>query len=163
MADAIATLPSSPRDPADRATLAAVYRRAALAFQPSDAEGFGLPVAEALACGTPVLASDIPVLREVGGAAASYAPVGDADAWSEAALALLDPTRRDGPDRPAGPASPGPTATAGPPTPPSSPTSTAPRSPRPPASPRPRRPFAIRPASESPSARGLQLSKLVNL
>lgn len=93
--DAIVTLPFfSPSDPADRATLAAVYRRAALALQTSDAEGFGLPVAEAMACGTPVLASDIPVLREVGGGAASYATVGDLAAWSEAALALLD--ERDG-------------------------------------------------------------------
>ena len=100
VADAIVTLPFfSPRDPADRATLAAVYRRATLALQPSDAEGFGLPVAEALACGTPVLASDIPVLREVGGAAASYAPVGKADAWSEAALAWLDPAQRHDPER----------------------------------------------------------------
>ncbi len=98
VADAIVTLPLfSPRDPADRATLAAVYRRAALALQTSDAEGFGLPVAEAMACGTPVLASDIPVLREVGGAAASYAPVGDLTAWSEAALTLLD-ERTNAPD-----------------------------------------------------------------
>jgi glycosyltransferase involved in cell wall biosynthesis len=95
---AIAILPFfSPRDPRDRATLAAVYRRAALALQPSDAEGFGLPVAEAMACGTPVLASDIPVLREVGGAAAAYAPVGDVDAWAEAALDLLDLRRRADP------------------------------------------------------------------
>lgn len=95
IADAVVTLPFfSPRDRHDRATLAAVYRRAALALQPSDAEGFGLPVAEAMACGTPVLASDLPVLREVGGDAACYAPVADVAAWSEAALALLDQRQR---------------------------------------------------------------------
>jgi glycosyltransferase involved in cell wall biosynthesis len=69
--------------------LAAIYRRAALVLQPSDLEGFGLPVVEALACGTPVLASDIAVLREVGSEAANYAPVGDVEAWSDAALKLL--------------------------------------------------------------------------
>ena len=63
--DAIVVLPF-----VDRATLAAVYRRAALALLPSEREGFGLPLVEALACGTPVVASDIPVLREVGGDAA---------------------------------------------------------------------------------------------
>ena len=99
--DAIATLPFfSPRDGRDRATLAAVYRRAALVLQPSDAEGFGLPVAEAMACGSVVLASDIPVLREVGGAAAAYAPVGDVPAWAEAALRLLDERRRGDPSWP---------------------------------------------------------------
>ena len=73
-----------------RPTLAAIYRRAALVLQPSEAEGFGLPVAEALACGAPVLASDIPALREVGGDAASYRDVGDIRGWLDAALALLD-------------------------------------------------------------------------
>ncbi|HMK29579.1 MAG TPA: glycosyltransferase, partial [Terriglobales bacterium] len=60
--------------------LAAVYRRASLLLQPSQAEGFGLPVVEAMACGTPVLASDIPPLREVGGDAADYCPVADVPA-----------------------------------------------------------------------------------
>jgi glycosyltransferase involved in cell wall biosynthesis len=69
--------------------LAALYRQAALVLQPSDAEGFGLPVAEALACGTPVLASDLPVLREVGGAAATYARVGDVADWVAQARSLL--------------------------------------------------------------------------
>jgi glycosyltransferase involved in cell wall biosynthesis len=96
--DAVVTLPFfSPRSPRDRATLAAVYRRAALVLQPSDAEGFGLPVAEALACGTLVLASDIPVLREVGGEAAVYRPVGDVPARTGAALELLDQNRRADP------------------------------------------------------------------
>jgi glycosyltransferase involved in cell wall biosynthesis len=40
----------------DRRVLAAVYRRAALVLVPSEREGFGLPVLEALACGTPVVA-----------------------------------------------------------------------------------------------------------
>jgi glycosyltransferase involved in cell wall biosynthesis len=73
----------------DRRALAALYRRAAILMLPSDNEGFGLPVIEALACGTAVLASDLPVLREVGGEAASYSPVGDVPAWTAAAEAML--------------------------------------------------------------------------
>lgn len=88
VADAIVTLPYFA--PGERSVLAAVYRRASLVLQPSEAEGFGLPVAEALACGAPVLASDLPALREVGGDAAAYCPVGDVPAWTEAAVALLD-------------------------------------------------------------------------
>jgi glycosyltransferase involved in cell wall biosynthesis len=65
----------------DRRVLAAAYRRATCVLLPSDSEGFGLPVIEAMACGTPVVASDLPVLREVGGDAACYCPVGDIDAW----------------------------------------------------------------------------------
>jgi glycosyltransferase involved in cell wall biosynthesis len=82
--DAVVVLPF-----VDRTTLAAVYRRAALALLPSEREGFGLPLVESLACGTPVIASDIPVLREVGGSAASYCPVGDVDAWRDRILELL--------------------------------------------------------------------------
>jgi glycosyltransferase involved in cell wall biosynthesis len=74
----------------DRPTLAAVYRRAALVLQPSEREGFGLPIIEAMACGTPVVASDIDVLREVGGDAASYAAIGDMDGWCDTVLRLLD-------------------------------------------------------------------------
>lgn len=74
----------------ERRVLAAVYRRAAVVLQPSDREGFGLPVAEAMACGTPVVASDLAPLREVGGAMASYCPVGDVDSWVSTVGALLD-------------------------------------------------------------------------
>ena len=74
----------------DRSTLAAIYRRSALLVMPSEREGFGLPLVESLACGTPVVASDIAALREVGGDAATYCAVGDIDAWVAAINELLD-------------------------------------------------------------------------
>jgi glycosyltransferase involved in cell wall biosynthesis len=89
IADAVVTLPR-----VDDETLAAVYRHAALVLLPSEREGFGLPIAEALACGTPVLASHLAVLREVGGGAAEYCPVGDVANWTRTACALLDERER---------------------------------------------------------------------
>jgi len=81
-----------------RAELAEVYRRAPVVLLPSEAEGFGLPVVEALACGAAVVASDLPVLREVGGEVATYCPVGDVPAWAAAVSKHF--TDRDGiPDR----------------------------------------------------------------
>jgi glycosyltransferase involved in cell wall biosynthesis len=77
----------------DRATLAAVYRRSALVLMTSEREGFGLPVLEALASGTPVVASDVEAMREVGGFAASYCPVEDIDAWHGTVARLLDERR----------------------------------------------------------------------
>ncbi|HEX6912687.1 MAG TPA: glycosyltransferase family 1 protein [Longimicrobium sp.] len=73
----------------DRRTVAAVYRRAGLVVNPSEREGFGLPLVEAMACGAPVLASDLTVLREVGGGAVRYVASDDADAWSQALAAEL--------------------------------------------------------------------------
>ena len=73
----------------DRATLAGLYRRAQAVLVPSEAEGFGLPVIEALACGAPVIASALPVLREVGDTACLYCPVGDVTGWAETLDALL--------------------------------------------------------------------------
>ena len=70
--------------------LAAVYRRAALVLITSEAEGFGLPLAEAMACGTPVVASEIPALREVSGGAAVHCEVGAIEHWTETILALLE-------------------------------------------------------------------------
>ncbi len=62
--------------------LAVVYRASELVLVPSSAEGFGLPVIEALACGARVLCSAIPVLQEVGGDFVNYAPVGEVSDWT---------------------------------------------------------------------------------
>ncbi len=64
----------------DDEELAAIYTGAHAFVFPSDDEGFGLPPVEALACGTPVVASDIPALREVLAGRAALAPVEDLDA-----------------------------------------------------------------------------------
>jgi glycosyltransferase involved in cell wall biosynthesis len=82
----------------NRAQLASLYRRSQLVLVTSEKEGFGIPVIEALACGAVVVASDIPPLREAGGAAQVYAPVGDVPAWTEIVSQLLE-GRRIAPNR----------------------------------------------------------------
>lgn len=66
--------------------LPALYSGAAAFAFVSTYEGFGMPVLEAMQCGVPVIASGIPVLREVGGEAAAYVEPED-DASVTAALA----------------------------------------------------------------------------
>jgi glycosyltransferase involved in cell wall biosynthesis len=82
--DAIVQLPF-----VDRSTLASIYRRSALVLQPSEREGFGLPVIEALASGTPVVASDIDALREVGATAVEYCVSDDVEDWARTVGRLL--------------------------------------------------------------------------
>ncbi|MDQ6767467.1 MAG: glycosyltransferase family 4 protein, partial [Candidatus Eremiobacteraeota bacterium] len=74
----------------DDETLASLYAGARAFIYPSQYEGFGLPMIEAMACGTPVIASDAPGLREAGGPAALYVPPGDAQALAKAIEAVLD-------------------------------------------------------------------------
>jgi glycosyltransferase involved in cell wall biosynthesis len=64
--------------------LAAILTGARALVFPSDDEGYGLPPVEALACGTPVVCTDIPALREVLGDRATYVPFDDLldAAWS---------------------------------------------------------------------------------
>jgi len=69
----------------DKEQLADLYRGAACLVLPSRFEGFGLPVLEAMACGTPVVATNDAAMREVGGDAAVYAePAELADAIRKA-------------------------------------------------------------------------------
>ena len=57
----------------DQHDLPALYQKASLFVMPSLYEGFGMPILEALASGCSVIASDIPILRETGGDAITYA------------------------------------------------------------------------------------------
>jgi glycosyltransferase involved in cell wall biosynthesis len=72
------------------------YRRSDVVLITSEAEGFGLPVIEALACGASVVASDIPVLRETGGEFARYAPVGNAEGFAGLAVEQIEESGKRG-------------------------------------------------------------------
>lgn len=69
---------------ASDATLDALYGAATALLLPSRYEGFGFTPLEAMARGCPVLASDIPAVREISGDGALLAPVGDEAAWANA-------------------------------------------------------------------------------
>ncbi|WP_150952308.1 glycosyltransferase family 4 protein [Microbacterium testaceum] len=71
------------------AQLEALFQVADLYVCPSLVEGFGLPVVDALRRRVPVLANDVPVLREVGGDAARYADATDAATFGAAISAAL--------------------------------------------------------------------------
>jgi glycosyltransferase involved in cell wall biosynthesis len=79
----------------DDADLPALYSAATLFVYPSLYEGFGLPVAEAMACGTPVIASDRSALPEVVGNAGLLIDPEDVAALAQAMAGLLrDDSRR---------------------------------------------------------------------
>jgi glycosyltransferase involved in cell wall biosynthesis len=97
--EALSRSPARPRidllDARSDGELSSLYRGAAALLFASTAEGFGLPVVEALACGTPVAASNIDAVTEAGGGAiVPFDPL-NVDAIREAALkAAFDETGR---------------------------------------------------------------------
>ncbi|WP_118963484.1 glycosyltransferase family 4 protein [Komagataeibacter saccharivorans] len=70
--------------------LRALYESAACFVFPSLYEGFGLPPLEAMSCGCPVVAADIPVLHEICGDAALYADPLDPEAITRRVTEILD-------------------------------------------------------------------------
>ncbi|MEM6933942.1 MAG: glycosyltransferase family 1 protein [Pseudomonadota bacterium] len=76
-------------DVSDHEIVGLIGNARALLF-PSFVEGYGLPLAEALALGTPVIASDLPALREVGADVPEYLAASDPDGWSGMILSYID-------------------------------------------------------------------------
>ncbi len=74
----------------DDQILAGLYRQATVFAFPSHDEGFGLPVAEALAAGAAVIVSTAPALLELAGDAAVAVPADDVAGWASALAHLLD-------------------------------------------------------------------------
>lgn len=67
-----------------------IYKLASAFIYPSFYEGFGMPVTEALACGVPVIASDIPVLHEAGGESPYYVDCSDEDQLASVIVKVLE-------------------------------------------------------------------------
>ncbi|HUS94624.1 MAG TPA: glycosyltransferase family 1 protein [Patescibacteria group bacterium] len=74
----------------DDSDLPALYSAATILASPSLYEGFGLPILEAMACGVPVIASNVSSLPEVVGDAGVLLPTEDTDAWSQAMMNLIE-------------------------------------------------------------------------
>lgn len=70
--------------------LPGIYTAAKLLAYPSEAEGFGLPIVESLACGTPVVTSTGSCFAEAGGPGALYTPPTDADSLGHAITRILE-------------------------------------------------------------------------
>lgn len=76
--------------------LAAHLATARAVLFPSHAEGFGLPIVEALSTGVPVIASDLPIFHEIGQGVPALVSIADASAWE---AAILDYARPESAER----------------------------------------------------------------
>jgi glycosyltransferase involved in cell wall biosynthesis len=74
--------------------LAGLVKGARALLFPSFAEGYGLPLAEALALGAPAIAADLPVFREIAGDAAETLDPLDGPGWERAVLEFCDDSAR---------------------------------------------------------------------
>lgn len=77
--------------PLDDGELAGLLANARALLFPSFAEGYGIPLAEALAAGLPVIANDLPVFREIGQGVPELLPASDREAWRKAILNYANP------------------------------------------------------------------------
>ena len=77
-----------------RQDLPMVYNLADLFVYPSVYEGFGLPVLEAMACGTPVITSNVSAMPEIVGEAGILLPPNDEAAFTQTIMNLLDGTSK---------------------------------------------------------------------
>ena len=68
--------------------LRTLYQHCAALVYPSTMEGFGLPPLEAMACGRPVIVSDIALFRELYGSAPIFVRLGEPDSWNQAFIDL---------------------------------------------------------------------------
>ncbi len=75
----------------DDTTVAAYFSSTTALLFPSLAEGYGLPLAEALDAGVPCIASDLDALREVGGDVPEYLSPKDSQAWTRPVLSYARP------------------------------------------------------------------------
>lgn len=80
--------------PLDDPALRNLYRGASILLYPSRYEGFGLPVLEAMRCGTPVIAARAASIPELTGDAAVLLDPLDVEGWSQAIVTLLEDDER---------------------------------------------------------------------
>lgn len=76
------------------AELGALYRGATIVCHASRAEGFGMTCLEAMSAGAPLIATDLPSVRELTAGRAALVPVDDADAMATSIASLLEDEER---------------------------------------------------------------------
>ena len=73
--------------------IASYYKNASLYVFPSVDEGFGIPIIEAMSYSLPIICSDIPVFREIGGNAVHYFDLGDEQSLAKNISLIMDSSK----------------------------------------------------------------------